>query len=94
MGKVWKMWEKGTLLFCKLDSYHFKTSVFTFKRLFCFMSRFEKLTLFDMGGGGHDGSSKIFLTTVLKRLSGGSLNFVTFNINLWSIKKSYFCFPR
>ena len=46
------MWEKGTLLFCKLDSYHFKTSVFTFKRLFCFMSGFEKLTLFDMGGGG------------------------------------------
>ena len=36
----------------------------------------------------------MFLTTVLKRLGGGSLNLVPFNINLWSIKKSYFWFPR
>ena len=36
----------------------------------------------------------MFLTTVLKRLGGGSSNLVTFNINLWSIKKSYFWFPR
>ena len=35
---------------------------------------------------------KMFLTTVLKRLRGGSL--VTFNINLWSIKTSYFWFLR
>ena len=37
---------------------------------------------------------KMFLTTVLKRLGGRSWNLVTFNINLWSIKKSYFWFPR
>ena len=36
----------------------------------------------------------MFLTTLLKRLGGGSLNFVTFNINLWNIKKSYFWFSR
>ena len=36
----------------------------------------------------------MFLITVLKRLGGGSGNSVTFNINLWSIKKSYFWFPR
>ena len=36
----------------------------------------------------------MFLTTVPKRLEGGSLNLVTFNINLFSIKKSYFWFPR
>ena len=35
----------------------------------------------------------MFLTTVLKRLEGGTLNLVTFNINLRSIKKSYFWFP-
>ena len=35
----------------------------------------------------------MFLITVLKRLRGGSRNLVTFNINLWSIKKSYFWFP-
>ena len=29
-----------------------------------------------------------------KRLGGGSWNLVTFNINLFSIKKSYFWFPR
>ena len=34
----------------------------------------------------------MFLTTVPKRLGGGSLNLVTFNINLCSIKKSYFWF--
>ena len=33
------------------------------------------------------------LTTVPKRLGGGSWNLVTFNINLWSIRKSYFWFP-
>ena len=48
------------------------------------------LTLFDMGG--HDGPPKMFLITVPKRLGGGSL--VTFNINLFSIRKSYFWFPR
>ena len=32
----------------------------------------------------------MFLTTVPKRLGGGSRNLVTFNINLCSIKKSYF----
>ena len=31
---------------------------------------------------------------MLKRLGGGRWNFVTFNINLWSIKESYFWFPR
>ena len=31
----------------------------------------------------------MFLTTVPKRLRGGSWNFVTFNINLFSIKKSF-----
>ena len=36
----------------------------------------------------------MFLTTVPKRLGGGSWNLVTFNINLFSIKKSYFSFPR
>ena len=36
----------------------------------------------------------MFLTTVLKRVGGQSWNLVTFNINLWSIKKLYFCFPR
>ena len=49
------------------------------------------LTLFDMGGMM---APKMFLTTVPKRLGGGSWNFVTFNINLFSIKKSYFWFPR
>ena len=52
------------------------------------------LTLFGMGGGGHDGPPKMFLTTVLKRFGGGSWNLVTFNINLWGIKKSYFWFVR
>ena len=37
---------------------------------------------------------KMFLTIVLKRLGGGSSNLVTFIINLWSIKKGYFWFPR
>ena len=41
--------------------------------------------------GGMMAPPKMFLTTVLKRLGGGSL--VTFNINLCSIKKSYFWFP-
>ena len=35
---------------------------------------------------------KMFLTTVLKGLGVGNL--VCFNINLWSIKKRYFWFPR
>ena len=46
------------------------------------------------GGGGDDGPPKCFLTTVLKRFGGGSWNLATFDINLWSIKKSYFWFPR
>ena len=37
---------------------------------------------------------QMFLPTVPKRLGGGSWNLVTFNINLWNIKKSYFWFPR
>ena len=35
-----------------------------------------------------------YFTTVLKRLGRGSRNLVTFNINVWSIKESYFWFPR
>ena len=54
----------------------------------------KTLTLFDMGGGGSMMAPKMFLTTVLKRLEGGSRNLVTFNIDLWSIKKGYFWFPR
>ena len=38
--------------------------------------------------------AKMFLTNVLRRLGGGSRNLVTFNINLWIIKKNYFWFPR
>ena len=49
------------------------------------------LTLFDMGEGAIM-APKMFLTTVLKRLGGGSWNFVTFNINPRSIKESYFGF--
>ena len=37
---------------------------------------------------------KMFLTTVLKRLGGGRWSLLIFNINLWSIKESYFWFPR
>ena len=37
---------------------------------------------------------KMILTTLPKRLGGGSWNLVTFNINLFSIKKSYFWFLR
>ena len=44
--------------------------------------------------GCHDGPPKMFLLTVPKRLGGGSRNLVTFNINLCSIKKSYFGLPR
>ena len=33
---------------------------------------------------------KMFLTTVPKRLEGGSCNLVTYNINLFSIKKVIF----
>ena len=33
-------------------------------------------------GGGDDGPPKMFLTTVLKSLGGGSWNLVTFNINI------------
>ena len=49
------------------------------------------LILFDMGEG-HDGPPKMFVTTVAKRLGGGSWNLMTFNVNLFSIKKSYFWF--
>ena len=48
------------------------------------------LNLFDMGGPWWP--PKMFLTTVPKRLRGGSWNLVTFNINLWGIKKSNFWF--
>ena len=41
-------------------------------------------------GEGHDGSPKMFLTTVLKCIGVGSWNLVTFNINLLSIKKVIF----
>ena len=44
--------------------------------------------------GGAWWPPKMFLTTVPKRFGGGSWNLVTFNINLWDIKKSYFWFPR
>ena len=36
----------------------------------------------------------MFLTIVTKRVGGGSRNLVTFSINLFSIEKSYFWFPR
>ena len=49
------------------------------------------LTLFDMGGMM---APKMFLATVLKCYGEGSSNFVTFNINLWKIKQSYFWLPR
>ena len=48
------------------------------------------LTLFDMGGRGAWCPPKMFLTTVLKHLGGGSWNLVTFNINIFSIKKLIF----
>ena len=48
------------------------------------MLKLGQLTLFDMGG--HDAPPKMFLTTVHKRLGGGSWNLVTFNTNLFSIK--------
>ena len=41
------------------------------------------LTLFHIGGGG------MFLTTAPKRLGGRRRNLVTFNINLFSIKKLF-----
>ena len=52
------------------------------------------LTLFDKGGGGAGWSPKNVLITVPKRLGRGSWNLVTFTINLFSIEKSYFWFPR
>ena len=36
---------------------------------------------------------EMFLTTVPKRFGGVSRNLVTFNINLWSIKKKVFLVP-
>ena len=51
------------------------------------------LTLFDMGGE-HDGPPKCLPTTAPKSVGGGSRNLVTPNINLCSIKKSYFWFPK
>ena len=51
----------------------------------------SNLTLFDMGASCP--LPKMFLTTVLKRLGERSWNLVTFNINLWRIRKSYFWFP-
>ena len=52
------------------------------------------LTLFDMGGGGGDVMApwNVF-TTVLKRFTLRSWNFVTCNTNFCSINKSYFWFP-
>ena len=47
------------------------------------------LTLFDMGMMA---PTKMFLITVLKGLGRGRLNFVTFNINPWGIKKTIFDF--
>ena len=47
------------------------------------------LALFDMSGG-HDAPPQMFLTTVMKRFEVKRGNFVTFNINLWSIKKVSF----
>ena len=44
------------------------------------------LTLFDMGGMM---APKMFLTIVLKSSGEGSWNLVTFNINLWNIKKIF-----
>ena len=49
-----------------------------------------RLTIFDMGGMI---TPKMVFTTAPKRLGGGRRNLVTFNINLFSIKKSYFWFP-
>ena len=49
-----------------------------------------QLTLFDMGGIM---PPIMFLTTVLRRLGRGCCNLMTFNINLWSIRKVAF-FPR
>ena len=37
---------------------------------------------------------KTFLTTLFKRLGGENKNLVTFNNNLFSIKKRYFWLPR
>ena len=50
------------------------------------------LTLFDMGGGGMMAPQNVFdhCAQTLRRRK----NLVTFNINLCSIKKSYFWFPR
>ena len=50
------------------------------------------LTLLDMGRPSW--TPKIFLTTVSKHLGGERGNLVTFNINLWTIKESYFWFLR
>ena len=64
----------------------------------CYISLF-KFKSFDQfnpiwHGGGAWWPTKIFLTTVPKRLIEGSWNLVTFIINLFSIKKSYFWFPK
>ena len=52
------------------------------------------LALFDMMNFLKLSFPQMFLTTVLKRFGGGSWHLVTFNINLWSIKKSYSGFSR
>ena len=36
---------------------------------------------------GHSNKKEIFLTTVFKHLEGGNCKLVTFNINIWRIKK-------
>ena len=49
------------------------------------------LTLFDMKG--MMAPQNVF-GHCAQRLGGGRSNLMTFNINLWSIKKSFFWFPK
>ena len=67
-----------------------------FENLFCQKSIFHWFfnPIWHGGGGGAWWSPKMFLPTVPKRLGGGNWNLVTFNINLFSIKRSYFWFLR
>ena len=87
------MKNPGSLLHWKWVS---KKSINYIKSLFSarhlLMPNFIKhYTLFDMGAWS---PPKMLFTTVPKRLRGESWNLVSFNINLCSIKKSYFWFPR
>ena len=56
----------------------------------------SNLTLFDIGGGGGGGmmEPQNVFDHCAQMLTRRSCNLVTFNINLCSIKKSYFWFPR